>query len=76
MSTEMHSIPILGLSCGGGGALSVEHVLEKMDGVLRVYVNPATAAAYVTLDPDRILVKDVVRAIQECGYDAGVSDLF
>lgn len=76
MSTETHSIPILGLSCGGGGALSLEHVLERMDRVETVYVNPATETAYVTLDPDRILVRDVVRAIKKCGYDVGVSELF
>ncbi len=72
MSTETHTVPILGLSCGGGGALSLEHRLEKMDGIVTVWVNPATETAYVTLDPERILMRDVVQAIEKCGYHAGV----
>ncbi len=36
-------------------------------------LNPATETAYVTLDPERILMRDVVQTVKECGYEAGVS---
>ncbi len=72
MSTQTHSVPILGLSCGGGEALALSHTLEGMDGIVTFWVNRGTEVAYVTLDPERILMRDVVGAIEECGYDAGV----
>jgi copper chaperone CopZ len=71
MTTETHTVPIIGLSCGGGGALSLEHALGEMDGILTAWVNPATETAYVTLDPERILMRDVIRTIEACGYAAG-----
>ena len=75
MSTVTYSIPILGLDFSRGAALSVEHVLEMVDGVVKVHVNSATATAYVNVDSDRTLVKNVVRAIEECGYETSVAHL-
>lgn len=66
MSTETHTVPILGLTCGGGGARAREHRLEEMDEFATAWVNPATETAYVTLDPDRLLTRDVVQGIERC----------
>ena len=72
MPIETHMVPILGLSFGGRRALSLEHGLKQMEGIVKVWVNPAKETAFVTLDPERILMRDVVGAIEECGYEAGV----
>ena len=47
MSKRKAAFPIIDLVCGGGGALVVEKVIKQVPGVLDVYVNPATATAYV-----------------------------
>jgi hypothetical protein len=44
-------MPIYGLACGGGGALTIERVLQRVAGVRLAYVNPATEMAYVEYDP-------------------------
>ena len=72
MSTQTHSVPILGLSGAGGEALALSHTLEEIDGIVTFWVNKGTEVAYVTLDPELILMREVVRVIEECGYDAGM----
>ncbi|MBN20971.1 MAG: hypothetical protein CL678_06740 [Bdellovibrionaceae bacterium] len=47
IATKRLTIPIYGLACAGGGSLSLEHDLEKIEGVSKVYVNPATQEAYL-----------------------------
>ena len=46
------TIPIHGLACGGGGSLQLEKQIEKVHGVVKVYVNPATREAYVDVIDD------------------------
>lgn len=65
-------LPIVGLGCGGGGALTVERQIGRLDGVRRVYVNPATEIAYVEIDTTRIARSDVVEAIQRAGFGVDV----
>jgi len=62
------SLAVIGLSCGGGGAISVERVVMRLDGVVRVYVNPATETAYVDYDPARTSVERIAAAIEALGY--------
>lgn len=64
-------IPVYGLGCGGAGATTVERELTATDGVLPVYVNPATETAYIDYDPTETDVWVLARAIEHAGYRAG-----
>jgi copper chaperone CopZ len=55
--------------CIGGSAFSIERVMRKVPGVLRVYVNPATEAAYVEYDADRCTEEDLTSAVADLGID-------
>jgi len=68
------SLPVIGLSLGGCGALTLERVLTRLDGVLRVYVNPAMETAYVDYDPGRITADEVAKTIRELGYRTAVPE--
>lgn len=65
---ERLTLPIEGLGCGGGGALSIERALAKLPGVKRAYVNPATEMLYVEIDPERCTRSDLVAAVERGGY--------
>lgn len=71
MSTVRLTIPIYGLSCGGGGALTVERALAKLPGVVRAYVNPAMEMAYVECDPARLDKRQLDAAVEGVGFRAG-----
>jgi copper chaperone CopZ len=66
------TLPIYGLACGGGGALSVERALQKTPGVTRVYVNPAMEMAYVEYDACNCSPEFLVAAVGRTGLRAGV----
>ena len=66
------SLPIIGLSLGGCGALTVERVLTRRDGVLRAYVNPAMETAYVDYDPECVTADEIAKTIRELGYETAV----
>lgn len=70
MSTRRVTLAIGGLGCGGGGALTVERALERLPGVRRVYVNPATEMAYVEFDPDRVDPTALAAAVGAVGFRA------
>ena len=70
MSTQRATLEIQGLGCGGGGALSAERALSRLQGVRRAYVNPATEMAYVEFDPVTVAPSDLVRAIETVGLRA------
>ena len=65
---ERAILPILGLTCGGGGALSIEQVLQRSPGVIRAYVNPATEMAYIEYDPAQMDLVALQKAIDSVGY--------
>ena len=69
--TQRVTLPIYGLSCGGGGALTAERALARLPGVLRAYVNPAMETAYVVYDPTSVSPRDLVAAIASVGLGAG-----
>lgn len=64
-------IPVGGLGCGGAGATTIERELAATDGVLRVYVNPATETAYVEYEPARTDALLLAQVIERVGYRAG-----
>ena len=55
--------------CVGGSAVSIEHVIREVPGVYRVYVNPATEAAYVEYDSERCSETDLARAVADLGIE-------
>lgn len=55
--------------CVSGSALSIEHVIREVSGVYRVYVNPATEAAYVEYDADRCSESDLAHAVAQLGIE-------
>ncbi len=65
------TLPIYGLGCGGGGALTIERALARTGGVLRAYVNPATETAYVEFDPSRTSTDRLIAVIRDLGFRAG-----
>ncbi len=64
-------IPVYGPGRGGDGVRAIERELAASDGVLRVYVNPATETAHVDYDPSEIDLLTLVRAVERAGYGAG-----
>jgi cation transport ATPase len=68
MATQRITVPIYNLSCAGGGALVVEHILARAPGVARVYVNPATEMAYVEYDPDTTTLQALSDAVTAAGF--------
>ncbi|MBI4498073.1 MAG: heavy-metal-associated domain-containing protein [Chloroflexi bacterium] len=71
MTTQRITLPILNLSCGGGGSLTVERALARVSGVVRVSVNPATEMAYIEYDPARTSPAQLVAAVERVGFQAG-----
>jgi copper chaperone CopZ len=61
-------LTILGLGCGGSGALAVERALVRTPGVIHAYANPATEMAYVEFDPSQCDVETLVRAVRRAGF--------
>ena len=74
MKTCGITIPIYGLSCGGGGALNIENALAKVPGVARVYVNLATEKAYIRCDPSVCDLRQLWKAIENCGFRPGAHE--
>jgi Cu+-exporting ATPase len=71
MSTQRLTVPIYGLSCGGGGALAIEHALARVPGVSRAYVNLATELANIEYDDEATNRIDLVSAVNRAGFRAG-----
>ena len=71
MRTQRVTLPIYGLACGGGGSLTVERALERVPGVVRVYVNPATEMAYVECEPEMTNTRPLSAAVEGVGFRAG-----
>lgn len=70
-TTRRVTFPIYGLSCGGGGALTIERALQHIAGVQYIYVNPAIEMAYVAYDPALCSVAGLEEAIVRAGLQVG-----
>jgi Cu+-exporting ATPase len=68
MTEQNVSIPVRGMTCASCVA-HVEHALRGVDGVEDVAVNLATERATLRFDPAAVRMADLVRAVQETGYE-------
>lgn len=73
METRKVNIAVHGLGCGGGGSLSLERAIERLDGIAGVYVNPATHTAYVEFDPQSCDTLAIVQTIKRLGFRPGTA---
>lgn len=73
--TRRVTIPIYGLTCGGGGALTAERALARVPGVERTYVNPLTEMAYIEYDPAVAESAQLIAAVEGVGLRAGEPNL-
>ena len=69
-SLKRLTIPIYGLACGGGGSLSLEQDLEKLNGVSKIYVNPATQEAYIDVT-EGFSIEETLETIKAQGLKHG-----
>ncbi len=67
------TLPILGMTCANCVA-TVEKSLSKTDGVQEAQVNLSNERATVRFDPEKATVADLVKHIQNAGYDVAVGD--
>lgn len=63
-------VPLYGFSCGGGGALQLEKQISKLNGVTKVYVNPATEQAYLDVSSE-FHMDEVLKLIEKNGFKFG-----
>lgn len=75
MAIEKVTAAIHGLTCGGGGALTLERALGGIPGVVRVYVSPATEVAYIEYDPGQVAWKDLEAVVRACGLRAELLEI-
>lgn len=71
MKRQRATVPIYGLVCSVGDALTVERALLETPGVLRAYVNPAIEMAYLEYDEERCGRAQIVHAVERSGFRAG-----
>jgi Cu+-exporting ATPase len=64
-------IPISGMSCASCVA-RIEKGLSQLHGVREAQVNFASEKAFVSFDPTRLDVEDIVEAVRSIGYDIRV----
>jgi cation transport ATPase len=69
------TVPIHGLTRGGGGAPALERSLGNVSGVKRAYVNPLTEMAYVEYDPTVARTTQLAAAVERVGLRAGEASL-
>ncbi|MBI4499833.1 MAG: heavy metal translocating P-type ATPase, partial [Gemmatimonadetes bacterium] len=70
MSSSRITLPVEGMTCGAC-ALTVQKHLAESPGVKEASVNYATGKATVTLDDSQTRVADLVKAVQDAGYECG-----
>ena len=67
------TLPILGMTCANCVA-TVEKSLSKTEGVQEAQVNLSSERATVRFDPAKANVADLVKHIQDAGYEVAVGD--
>ncbi|RME46567.1 MAG: heavy metal translocating P-type ATPase, partial [Chloroflexi bacterium] len=67
VATAKIDLPIAGMTCANC-AMTIERVLNRLDGVVSANVNFANEKATVTYLPGVVSRADLVRAVEEAGY--------
>lgn len=67
-------IPIFGMTCSSCASTIVK-ALQRIKGVRRAVVNPATEHAHIWYDPNAVRLVDLYQAIKDAGYRTGTSTL-
>ncbi|HLZ71326.1 MAG TPA: heavy metal-associated domain-containing protein [Dehalococcoidia bacterium] len=62
------ALPVLGIESNSDRARALEAVLRRLQGVVRAYVSPFTALAYVDYHATQISEAQLVGAIAGAGY--------
>ncbi|MHB8574047.1 MAG: heavy-metal-associated domain-containing protein [Dehalococcoidia bacterium] len=66
------AFPIDGLNGSREAAGALEAVLRQLAGVIRAYVSPITALAYIDFQPAQLSEEQLVGAIAGAGYNVDV----
>jgi copper chaperone CopZ len=69
VKTEMVSLNISGMTCGGCEA-TVKMSAKKVDGVIDCNADYKTGKAEVKFNPDKVSVEQIAKAITDAGYKA------
>ena len=72
-ATVATTLLLEGITCAACTWLNEQH-LQRLPGVLAADVNYATRRARVRWDPARVRLSDILRAIQDIGYQAAPAD--
>lgn len=62
------TLPLYNLGCSSGDALTAERILAQQPGVVEVYANPATEAAYIVYDPALTNEAHLTMVVQRAGF--------
>ncbi|KKR80625.1 MAG: Copper-translocating P-type ATPase, partial [Candidatus Daviesbacteria bacterium GW2011_GWC1_40_9] len=73
MSEIRKTFPIKGMHCASCVRI-LEKSLSKVEGVSNCVVNLATEQATVTYNPDKVTDNDLVSAVANVGYQAGINE--
>lgn len=74
MTTKTLTLDVGGMTCAACVG-RVERGLKKVDGVQDAAVNLATERASVTYDPALTTPAQLVKTVQDTGYEAGTAEL-
>ena len=66
--TQRLTLPLYNLGCSSGDTLTVERILTQQPGVIEVYANPATEAAYIVYNPALTNEAYLTTVIQRAGF--------
>jgi Cu2+-exporting ATPase len=70
---SQQTVPVLGMSCASC-AVSVESMLQSLEGVQEAKVNYASQSVQVAYDKDVLSPADMQKAVQSIGYDLIIAD--
>jgi Cu2+-exporting ATPase len=70
---SQQTVPVLGMSCASC-AVSVESMLQSLEGIQEAKVNYASQSVQVAYDKDVLSPADMQKAVQSIGYDLIIAD--
>jgi len=69
MPHQRITLPIYGLTYGGGGSLLLTQTLLKTPGVVHAYVNADIEMAYIEYDPIFCNTTQIIKVMKLVGFD-------